>query len=233
MEATRLGTVGIVVENLESSAAINAVLHQYADIIVGRLGIPYRQRGVAIIALAVDGSMENISAMTGKLGQIPHVSVKSAHHQKLKRSTGARPRDAGAGEDDMYDVKSRDANEFIDDGEVRASLEEAARLAAVPGEVERILDRARACRGLSHREAAVLLRVDDETTLEKMYALAKGGEGAHLRQAYRLIRPPVPFQLLRQQLRVLRLSLRQQDRARPVDAGPGARGGPRSGGYGP
>ena len=72
MEATRLGTVGIVVENLESSAAINAVLHQYADIIVGRLGIPYRQRGVAIIALAVDGSMENISAMTGKLGQIPH-----------------------------------------------------------------------------------------------------------------------------------------------------------------
>ena len=78
MEATRLGTVGIVVENLESSAAINAVLHQYADIIVGRLGIPYRQRGVAIIALAVDGSMENISAMTGKLGQITHVSVKSA-----------------------------------------------------------------------------------------------------------------------------------------------------------
>ena len=78
MEATLLGTVGIVVENLESSAAINAVLHQYADIIVGRLGIPYRQRGVAIIALAVDGSMENISAMTGKLGQIPHVSVKSA-----------------------------------------------------------------------------------------------------------------------------------------------------------
>ena len=78
MEATRLGTVGIVVENLESSAAINAVLHQYADIIVGRLGSPYRQGGVAIIALAVDGSMENISAMTGKLGQIPHVSVKSA-----------------------------------------------------------------------------------------------------------------------------------------------------------
>ena len=73
----------------------------------------------------------------------------------------------------MYDVKSRDANEFIDDGEVRASLEEAARLAAVPGEVERILDRARAWRGLPHREAAVLLRVDDETTLEKMYALAK------------------------------------------------------------
>ena len=78
MEESRLGTVGIVVEDLESSTEINAVLHQYAGIIVGRLGIPYRTRGVAIIALAVDGSMEAISAMTGKLGQIPGVSVKSA-----------------------------------------------------------------------------------------------------------------------------------------------------------
>lgn len=78
MEETRLGTVGIVVEDMEASAAINTILHQYADIIVGRLGIPYRSRGVAIIALAVDGSMEEISAMTGKLGKISGVSVKSA-----------------------------------------------------------------------------------------------------------------------------------------------------------
>lgn len=78
METSRLGTVGIVVENLEASAAINAILHQYADIIVGRLGIPYRARGVAIMALAVDGRMEDISAMTGKLGQVDGVSVKSA-----------------------------------------------------------------------------------------------------------------------------------------------------------
>ncbi|MCH5277550.1 MAG: iron-only hydrogenase system regulator [Desulfovibrionaceae bacterium] len=78
MAETRLGTVGIVVEDFKASAAINAILHQHADIIVGRLGIPYRQRGVAVIALVVDGSMEAISAMTGKLGQIPHVSVKLA-----------------------------------------------------------------------------------------------------------------------------------------------------------
>ncbi len=78
MEETRLGTVGIVVEDMEASAAINTILHQHADIIVGRLGIPYRSRGVAIIALAVDGSMEEISAMTGKLGKISGVSVKSA-----------------------------------------------------------------------------------------------------------------------------------------------------------
>ena len=78
MEETRLGTVGIVVEDMEASAAINTILHQHTDIIVGRLGIPYRSRGVAIIALAVDGSMEEISAMTGKLGKISGVSVKSA-----------------------------------------------------------------------------------------------------------------------------------------------------------
>ena len=76
MEENRLGIVGIIVEDIESSAALNAILHQYADIIV-RLGIPYRDRGVSIISLAVDGSNEAISAMTGKIGQLEHVSVKS------------------------------------------------------------------------------------------------------------------------------------------------------------
>ena len=78
MEESRLGIVGIVVENLEASPRINEVLHQYAELIVGRLGIPYRARGVAIIGLAVDGGMDAISAMTGKLGKIPGVTVKSA-----------------------------------------------------------------------------------------------------------------------------------------------------------
>lgn len=78
MEETRLGTVGIVVEEPGSVAEINAILHQYAEIIVGRLGIPYRSRGVSIIALAVDGSMDAISGMTGRLGKLPGVSVKAA-----------------------------------------------------------------------------------------------------------------------------------------------------------
>lgn len=76
-EQSRLGIVGIVVEDREKSAALNAILHQYADIIVGRLGIPYRSRGVSIISLAVDGSNDAISAMTGKIGQLEGVSVKS------------------------------------------------------------------------------------------------------------------------------------------------------------
>ena len=78
MEEKRLGIVGIIVEDIEASAALNAILHQYSDIIVGRLGIPYRSRGVSIIALAVDGSMEAISGMTGRLGKLQGVSVKAA-----------------------------------------------------------------------------------------------------------------------------------------------------------
>ena len=71
------GIIGIIVEDIEASTALNAILHQYSDIIVGRLGIPYRDRGVSIISLAVDGSREAISAMTEKLGQLNKVSVNS------------------------------------------------------------------------------------------------------------------------------------------------------------
>ncbi len=75
---SRIGTVGIVVDDPEITPQLNAILHEYADIIVGRLGIPYRSRGVSIIALAVDGSMDAISGMTGRIGQLRGVSVKAA-----------------------------------------------------------------------------------------------------------------------------------------------------------
>ena len=78
MDETRLGIVGIVVEDLEASTRINAILHDYANIIVGRFGIPYRARGVAVIGVVVDGLMDSVSAMTGKLGKVPGVSVKAS-----------------------------------------------------------------------------------------------------------------------------------------------------------
>ncbi|MFT8887838.1 MAG: TM1266 family iron-only hydrogenase system putative regulator [Ethanoligenens sp.] len=78
MEDKRLGVVGIVVEDLDAAAPINTVLHYYAELIVGRMGIPYRERGVSVISLIVDGENDLISAMTGKLGRIPHVTVKTA-----------------------------------------------------------------------------------------------------------------------------------------------------------
>jgi putative iron-only hydrogenase system regulator len=74
----RIGVVGIVVEDLESANSVNSILHDYSEIIVGRMGIPYREKGISVISIIVDGTTDEISAMTGKLGKINAVSVKSA-----------------------------------------------------------------------------------------------------------------------------------------------------------
>ncbi|HNX98863.1 MAG TPA: [FeFe] hydrogenase H-cluster radical SAM maturase HydG, partial [Candidatus Aminicenantes bacterium] len=73
----------------------------------------------------------------------------------------------------MYDVKSMDANEFIDDQEIRESIAEARKLAGDQATIDRLLAKAETCKGLTHREAAILLEVDDDETLEKMYRMAR------------------------------------------------------------
>lgn len=78
MEDKRIGVVGIVVEDLDAAAQLNEVLHESAGLIVGRMGIPYRERGVSVIALIVDGENDAVSAMTGRLGRIPGITVKTA-----------------------------------------------------------------------------------------------------------------------------------------------------------
>ena len=86
MDATkRVGVVGIVVERFEAASEINAILHDFAGIIVGRMGIPYRERGVSILSLILDGSTDEISALTGRLGRVRGTSVKTA----LARETRA------------------------------------------------------------------------------------------------------------------------------------------------
>ena len=84
----RLGVVGIIVEDPSAAAAINAILHDFARLIVGRMGIPYRERGLSVISLIVDGSMDDISALTGHLGRVPNTSVKTA----LSREGHVAPR---------------------------------------------------------------------------------------------------------------------------------------------
>ena len=74
----RLGVVGIVVEDLSAAESVNAVLHEFAPLVIGRMGIPHRERGVSVISLLVDGETDEISALTGRLGRIRHISVKSA-----------------------------------------------------------------------------------------------------------------------------------------------------------
>ncbi|SKA75653.1 putative iron-only hydrogenase system regulator [Caloramator quimbayensis] len=78
----RIGVVGIVVEEFESAGRVNEILHEHAEIIIGRMGIPYRERGVSVISLIVDGSTDDISALTGKLGKVKGVNVKSALTKK-------------------------------------------------------------------------------------------------------------------------------------------------------
>lgn len=74
----RIGVVGIVVEDISNASKVNTILHDYANIVVGRMGIPYKDRGISIISIIVDGSMDQISAMTGKLGKLDSISVKTA-----------------------------------------------------------------------------------------------------------------------------------------------------------
>jgi putative iron-only hydrogenase system regulator len=76
MMDTRIALIGIIVEDLSSTEKINGILHEYAEYIVGRMGIPYRSRNIAIISIIVDAPGEKISALSGKLGMIPGVNSK-------------------------------------------------------------------------------------------------------------------------------------------------------------
>ncbi len=73
----RLAVVGIVVFNREESAKkVNDILSLYGNLIVGRMGIPYKEKGVSIMSIIVDGTMDEIGALTGKLGNIQGVKAK-------------------------------------------------------------------------------------------------------------------------------------------------------------
>ena len=75
----RVGVVGIVIsDRAQVATRVQEILSQYGDMIVGRMGIPYRERNLAVIALIVDGTTDQVGALTGKLGQLPGVMVRSA-----------------------------------------------------------------------------------------------------------------------------------------------------------
>ena len=76
---TKIGAISILVEDPESAEALNAILHEYASCILGRMGIPYREKRVNIICVAVDAPTDVINAMTGKIGRLPGVSAKAIY----------------------------------------------------------------------------------------------------------------------------------------------------------
>lgn len=78
----RLALVGIIVENLSSSDEINSILHDFGRYIIGRMGIPYREREISVISIVIDAPNDVINSMTGKLGKLDGVNVK-AQYAKL------------------------------------------------------------------------------------------------------------------------------------------------------
>lgn len=76
---TRLAVIGIIVEDLSVTDHINNLLHDYSSYIVGRMGVPYRQRGVGVISVILDAPNAVISALTGKLGMLQGVSAKALY----------------------------------------------------------------------------------------------------------------------------------------------------------
>jgi len=76
---TRVAVMGIIVENTDSINVLNGILHDYGEYVVGRVGIPYREKGINIISVAVDAPQDVISAMTGKIGRLQGIEVKTAY----------------------------------------------------------------------------------------------------------------------------------------------------------
>ena len=76
---TRVAVISIIVENKDSAEALNAILHTYGEYIIGRMGIPYRRRGISIISVAIDAPQNKISALAGQIGNLPGVNAKTAY----------------------------------------------------------------------------------------------------------------------------------------------------------
>ena len=71
--------MGIIVENTESAEALNSLLHEYRQYIIGRMGVPYREKKISIVSVALDAPQDTISALSGKIGKLRGVSVKTAY----------------------------------------------------------------------------------------------------------------------------------------------------------
>ena len=79
---TRIALIGIIVENEESAEPLNHLLHEYRDCVVGRMGIPYRSQGVNIISVAIDAPQDIISALSGRIGRLDGIGVKTVYSNK-------------------------------------------------------------------------------------------------------------------------------------------------------
>lgn len=79
---TRVAIMAVIVENSDSVEALNALLHEYGEFIIGRMGIPYKAKDINIISIAIDAPQDIISALSGKIGKLDNVSVKIVYSNK-------------------------------------------------------------------------------------------------------------------------------------------------------
>ena len=82
---TRVAVISIIVENPAMVEKLNALLHEYGESVIGRMGIPYRKRGVSIISVAMDAPQATIAALSGKIGALPGIAVKTAYSSVIGR----------------------------------------------------------------------------------------------------------------------------------------------------
>lgn len=76
---TRVALIGIIVENPDSVEEMNTLLHQYGCYIVGRMGVPYREKGISIISVVIDAPLNVINAISGKLGMLDGITTKTVY----------------------------------------------------------------------------------------------------------------------------------------------------------
>lgn len=87
---SRVALIGIIVENGDVVDKVNAILHDYSPYILGRMGIPYRQKGISIISIAVDAPQDVISTLSGKIGKLPGISAKTSYSNVMTVSETAK-----------------------------------------------------------------------------------------------------------------------------------------------
>lgn len=82
---TRVAVISIIIEDMEAVEAMNGILHQYSEYVIGRMGIPYREKGINIISVAIDAPQDAISTLSGKIGKLRGVSSKVAYSNAGKK----------------------------------------------------------------------------------------------------------------------------------------------------
>lgn len=87
---TRVAIISIIVEDGEQIEAINRLLHETNEYIIGRMGIPYRQKGISVISIAIDAPQDTISTLSGKIGRLHGVTTKTAYSNVITKTESSK-----------------------------------------------------------------------------------------------------------------------------------------------